>query len=192
MPADLLSSKELRERLPIDGRRDARRHRRRTPHARRTRSRTTPRLARPDPRRSVRTSRTRPGHPAQSLDGHPQDARRSKTDDGASLFPVYIGLLWSQFRQGLMNYDWAWDTFIHQVLPDFDDYKTGAAAPDKVPGGCGKYEKRGYEGEKSSATGSSRSTRSICRTSRGEGDPCRDRQGGDEAPRAEASRSSRA
>jgi hypothetical protein len=68
-----------------------------------------------------------------------------KTDGGASLFPVYIDLLWSQFRQGLMNYDWAWDTYIHQVLPDFDDYKTGAAAPDKVPGGCGKYEKRGYE-----------------------------------------------
>lgn len=68
-----------------------------------------------------------------------------KTDGGASLFPVYIDLLWSQFRLGLMNYDWAWDTFIHQVLPDFDHYSTGSAAPERVPGGCGKYEKRGYE-----------------------------------------------
>jgi len=68
-----------------------------------------------------------------------------KTDGGAALWPVYIDLLWAQFRLGLMNYDWAWDTYIRQVLPDFDDYSTGAAAPDRVPGGCGKYEQRGYE-----------------------------------------------
>ena len=68
-----------------------------------------------------------------------------KTDGGASLWPIYIDLLWAQFRQGLMNWDWAWESYIKDVLPDFDLYEGGAAAPERIPGGCGKYEKRGWE-----------------------------------------------
>lgn len=67
------------------------------------------------------------------------------TDGGASLWPIYIDLLWAQFRMGLMNWDWAWESYIKDVLPDFDLYEGGAAAPERIPGGCGKYEKRGYE-----------------------------------------------